>query len=440
MNVLFVMILCAATADDPVSYARQVAPLLDEHCLACHDDGNETSGLALHDVPAMVKGGRHGAGIVVGRGDDSALVQYMKGVRQPQMPPKTSIPLDQIDILKRWIDQGAKVDAADPSARREEVRKAAAEEAATFASDAPPPVTGLSYSPDGRWLAVASYREVIVVEAASGKLARRLAGFADQVTAVAFDPAGSRLAAAGGSPGVGGEVRVWRVEGWQESCVLRGHADTALSLAWRPHTDQVATSSLDKLIMVWDVEKGSAIRTIKSHADIVNSVAYSPDGRLLASASADRTAKVFDADSGLQVAGLASHGDSVLHVAFSPDGKYLATSAADAGIALWKVGEWRNPERKFGHTGPVYNTAWRADSESLWSVSGGRPSFLSYKKVSGDRAAPIDKSSMPKDWLYAAATSPDGTAAAVGGWGGEVTVYGLQDGKIVRRTVPGRDK
>ena len=26
------------------------------------------------------------------------------------MPPKTSLPLDQIDVIKRWIDEGAKVD------------------------------------------------------------------------------------------------------------------------------------------------------------------------------------------------------------------------------------------------------------------------------------------------------------------------------------------
>ena len=438
MNTLIALV-CCLLADDPVSYSRQVVPLLDEHCIACHDDGNETSGLALHDVESMVKGGRHGAGIVVGKGGESALIQYMKGVRQPQMPPKTSIPLDQIDILRRWIDEGAKVDAADPSTRREEARKAAADEAATFASDAPPPVTGLSYSPDGKSLAVASYKEVIVVDPASGKALRRLAGFPDQVSAVAFEPGGSRLAAAGGSPGLGGEVRVWQVEGWKELRVLRGHADTALSLAWRPHSDQLATSSLDKLILIWDVEKGSIVRTIKGHADIVNTVAYSPDGKLLASGSADKTAKVFDAESGLQVAGLSTHQDAVLQVAFSPDGTYLATSSADKGMGLWKVGGWKNPERGFGHTGPVHALAWRADSSSLWAGSGGRPSLLSYKKENGDRAAPIAEATMPKDWLYAVATAPDGGSAAVGGWGGEVTVYGLNDGKLLRTFVPGRD-
>ena len=37
---------------------------------------------------------------------------------------------------------------------------------------------------------------------------------------------------------------------------LEGHADTILALAWRPGTNQIATASLDKLILVWDVEAG----------------------------------------------------------------------------------------------------------------------------------------------------------------------------------------
>jgi WD40 repeat protein len=389
----------------------------------------------------MLKGGRRGPAIVPGRGGESAIVQFMTGRKQPQMPPKTSISLDQVDVIKRWIDQGAKVDDAGAlAAKRERARKLAAEEAAVFASDAPPPVTGLAFSPDGKVLAVAGYKEVVLVDPASGKTIRRLAGFPEQVTAVAFRPDGTSLAASGGTPGRQGEVRIWSAASWSEIMVLRGHADTILAMAWRPGKDQMATASLDKLILVWDVGAGKVVRTIKSHADLVNGLAYSPDGSKLASASADKTAKVFDADTGLQVAGLSTHRDAVLAVAFSPDGEHLATASADRGMALWKVGQWNNPLRNFGHTGPVFAIAWKPDGSSLWAGSGGRPSFLSYKKENGDRAAPIDEGSMSKDWVYAAAVSPDGRSVAAGGWDGKVMIWGLNDGKKLREIVPGKDE
>ncbi len=430
----------AADNAPPVSYTRDILPFLEEQCIACHDDGFETSKLSVADVEAMLKGGRRGPSVVPGKGSESLLVQFMKGVKQPQMPPKTQIPLDQIDVIRRWIDEGAKVDDAGPLAvQREEARKAAAEaEAAAFASDAPPPVTGLAYSPDGSLLAVAGFREVLILHPPDFRLARRLGGFADQVTAVAFSPDGRRLAAAGGTPGKGGEVRVWEAATWAEPKVLRGHADSILALAWRPGSNQLATASLDKRILVWDADAGTVARTIKNHADIVCAVAYSPDGKKLASGSADKTAKVYDAETGLQTAGLTTHNDAVLQVAFSPDSQFLATAGNDRNIALWKLDNTQNPQRNFGHTGPVYGLSWCPDGKALFASSGGKPSVLSYKREDGNRIVQINEQTMPQDWVYAVAVAPDNQSVAAGGWDGTLTIWSLKDGAKRLALVPGR--
>ena len=85
------------SSEPAVSYSRDVVPFIEEHCIACHDDGFETSDLALHSVEAMKEGGRRGPAVVPGQGEKSLLIQYLNGTKQPQMPPKTSIPRDQID-------------------------------------------------------------------------------------------------------------------------------------------------------------------------------------------------------------------------------------------------------------------------------------------------------------------------------------------------------
>ncbi len=427
----------------PVSYAREVLPFLEDQCLACHDEGFETSGLSMATIEAMRKGGRRGPAFVPGKGSESLLVQFLDGSRQPQMPPKTSIPRDQIAVVKRWIDQGAKVDSLDPAdARRLDARKAA--EAASFASDAPPPVTSLSYSPDGKQLAVAGYREVLVVDPTTGRTEARLGGFADQVTAVAFHPDGLRLAAAGGQAGRQGELRLWQLDGathsWRDSGILHGHDDTILALAWRPKSDQIATASLDRLILVWDSASGKLVRTIKNHSDIVDALAYSPDGLRLASGSADKTAKVYDAETGAQVAGLASHNEAVLAVAFSPDSKHLATAGADRQIRTWTLANPSNPDKGFGHTGPVYALAWRPDGSSLLAGAGGKPSFLTYKADNGQRVVNIKEDTLPQDWVYAVAASPDNQAVAVGGWDGTVSLWSLTTGEKLRAFIPGRSE
>ncbi len=430
----------SSAEESPVSYARDVFPFLEEQCLACHDDGFETSELSLADVPAMIKGGRRGPAVVPGKSDESLMIQYLTGERQPQMPPETSIPLDQVAMLRRWIDEGAKVDASpEELAQQAEARYAAAEAVAAVSTDAPPPVTSLAYAPDGKVMAVAGYREVVLVEPGSGRPLRRLLGPPDQVTAVAFHPDGTLLAAASGLPGRQGEVRIWKTETWNEVRVLRGHADTVLAMAWRPGSKQIATASLDKLILIWNAETGKQVRQIKSHADIVDALAYSPDGKTLASGSVDKTAKVFDAETGLQQASLNGHNGAVLQVAFSPDGQRLATAGADHQIRLWNLENTNNPERGFGHTGPVYALAWRPDSSSLWAGSGGQPSFLSYKRENGQRVVDIPGETMPKDWVYAVAVAPDGQTVAAGGWDGAVTIWNLKDGMRLRLFIPGEE-
>lgn len=95
----------------PVSYSQQVAPLLALHCYSCHGD---SGGLNMRTHAALMLGGNLGKVVLPGNPEGSLLVHFIEGRRGP----KHRMPLDgqplsheQIQLLRRWIAEGAKPDA-----------------------------------------------------------------------------------------------------------------------------------------------------------------------------------------------------------------------------------------------------------------------------------------------------------------------------------------
>lgn len=106
--------LRVSAAEQPINFSRDIRPLLSDNCFACHgpDEGQRKAKLRL-DVKEGAFEVRDGHAII--KPGDSANSELIKRIvtTDPDdlMPPaKTGKKLTtaQIDLLKRWIDQGAK--------------------------------------------------------------------------------------------------------------------------------------------------------------------------------------------------------------------------------------------------------------------------------------------------------------------------------------------
>ena len=103
----------AAPASAPVSFNREILPILSNNCFACHGPDEKARKTRFHfdtKDAAFIKDGV----IVPGHAGDSLLVQHITSTDpEERMPPPDSgrtLTEKQIDLLKRWIDQGANWD------------------------------------------------------------------------------------------------------------------------------------------------------------------------------------------------------------------------------------------------------------------------------------------------------------------------------------------
>src|SRR5436190_23580689 len=75
----------AAPVAKPVSFYRQVRPILQRHCSGCHQPAKQGGNLQLISYELFKKGGENGASFVPGKPDESQIVKQISGVK-PEMP------------------------------------------------------------------------------------------------------------------------------------------------------------------------------------------------------------------------------------------------------------------------------------------------------------------------------------------------------------------
>lgn len=105
---------CLPVAAATVDYTREVKPILAEHCYRCHGASQQKGGMRVDTAAFALKGGDNGAGFIAGKSAESLLIQALKGTHDDisQMPyKKPPLPDAQIEMIARWIDEGAKAPA-----------------------------------------------------------------------------------------------------------------------------------------------------------------------------------------------------------------------------------------------------------------------------------------------------------------------------------------
>lgn len=116
-NLILQVILVGTTplfaADDVLTFEQHIRPIFRAHCLDCHGATEELQGgLDLRLVRFQVRGGESGPALTPGSPQESYLLDRL---RNGEMPPgEKKVPAAEIDLIERWIAQGAKTARPEP--------------------------------------------------------------------------------------------------------------------------------------------------------------------------------------------------------------------------------------------------------------------------------------------------------------------------------------
>jgi WD40 repeat protein len=456
----------AATAQTPakpkpVSFINDIAPILKENCFACHDSKKRKGKMDMTTYASFRKGGINDDPVAPGSPVSSRILLLLRATGKERMPPREAgeaLPKAKIDLIARWIQEGAKLDAGiGPKADLvRELRLRWQPPAPPAAYTRPALITALAFTPDGKKIVAGGHHELTVWDAATGRLEKRIATRAERAYGMVF-LADGKLAMAGGRPGQEGDVRVYDLNAGMPKmaggvALLDGVHDRAVFVTELAETDdsvlcialsrdgkKLAAGGCDRMVRVWDVSGGAAKarleQSIENHADWVLGVAFSPDGKHLATASRDKTAKVWDLAARESVLTFPDHQQPVYAVAVTADGKVGISAGEDNNVRYWHAtDEGKQVGKQIrvggGHGKAVMRLVYHGDPKNpLLATCSQDATVRLWNPTNG---AALRVLSGLTDYIYAVDLSRDGSLVAGAGFSGEVRVWRTKDGALVK--------
>ena len=411
----------------PVSFREQIAPILLQQCQSCHGPTEQKGGYRLDTFDFLSRKDDTGdPPLVPGQPEKSDLYSLLVTAEADERMPKKAAPLpkETIDLVRRWIAEGAQFDGGDKTAALVEIIPPRVHDKAPEVYSLPLPVTALAFSPDGSELVASGFRELTVWKPDEGKLLRRIANVAPRTFEIAYTPDGGALAVASGSPGEFGEVRLYEPKTGAMLRQIISAADAVLDVKISADGRWLVTGGADHCLSIFDFATGERRHRLSVHSDAVTAVAISPDSTQVASVALDRAAKVFDIKSGKLVSTYRDHQSPLYGIAFTHDGKQVMTAGYDKSLHQWSIADAKK-QRDLVLEGNVLRMQVLGD-QIYFGGSGKKISQASIVDLKAGRVL-----SAVGDWVYALAIHAPTHRLAVGGYDGKITVWNMEDGKQV---------
>jgi WD40 repeat protein len=279
-------------------------------------------------------------------------------------------------------------------------------------------------SPDGKRLACRAEKGVLKVwDVETGRGVFVLRNLQDPVSAVAFSPDGTELAAICGK-----EMRIWEAATRKPVRTFPGEFSyspysRSTYLAYSRDGKRLTTGTRGgSWVKLWDAATGGLLRTIRSTD--VRGIALSPGGTRLAIGGGDGSVKIWDAARDPDITPIPvelSNDDEGFWL--SPHGNLVLTGRKKNSVRLWNtvtgepfgdpLGQWTALD--YSDDGKRLALADTAKQVKIWDLTTGK----AVRTLQTERRTDI-------------AISPNGKWLAVGGHGGTLKIWDIDKGIEIR--------
>lgn len=423
-----------AHAEPAVSYHRQIWPILQAKCQGCHQPASPGGKLVVISYADFLKGGEHGAAFQSAHPDASIVLDYLTGKRTLMPKGGPALPVAEIALFRRWIAEGAKDDTPavkDPiNATHPPVYSA------------PPVITALAYSPDGKVLAVSGYRETLLHHADGSGLVARLVGASQKIQSLVYSPDGTLLAAVGGSPARFGEIQLWDTKTNKEVSAVKSTFDTLFGASISPDGKKLGFGGADNSVRVVTVPECKEIMRLDNHSDWVFATTFSMDSKNILSAGRDQAIKLTLVDGGSFIDDINTHYSALRCLVRNPKADQVLCAGDDGIPRLYKIfrteartmnQEDHNLVKAFDKQ-PGVATAVAFAPDGLTIAVGSEAGVVNLYQVADGKA--VGSMSGLGGTIYTIAFAPDGKQLAVGGFDGMVRLYDLPSGHLAKAFCP----
>jgi len=437
LSVFLLSITSLSSAEKPVSFHHDLVPVLKRSCTGCHHPGKLKGDLDLTTYAAFAKGGKNGPGFKPAQPTNSIVIEEISGA-EPSMP-KEGDPLtkDEVALFARWIAEGAK----DDTPTNANSFKLAAPPTYT----APPVISALAFSPDGKTIAVSGYHEVLLHSTGSSNLVVRLLGESPKIESIAYSANGKLLAVSGGAPARFGEVQIWETAGNTLVRSIKASLDSLYGVSFSPDAEKVAVGGADKSVRVFSVKDGKELLKFDNHSDWVFGTTFTSDGKRLLTGSRDKAMKWIEVSNSQFIDDINKLLENVLCIARHPKEEQVVYGGEQGVARIYKISD--NQGRTAANNdvnlikeyerlpGPAQAVAWAPNGTNI-AVAGAAPEVRVYTAgKDGKRVATLKGHAGA---IFALAFSPTTNWLATGGFDGTVRIYDYtaKSNELVRAFVP----
>ena len=212
--------------------------------------------------------------------------------------------------------------------------------------------------------------------------------FSDRITALDFSPDGQSLSIGSGPPSRFGDVKIVAIEtGEVQRDFGEAHSDTVLGLRYSPDGRQLATCGADKLCRLYQLDSGQLLCSFEGHTHHVLGVSWQNNGQTLATAGADNSVKSWNVATGERKQSIAGFGKEVTGIEFVGMTDQVVTSSVDGQARLHNA----------------------SNAQQVRVFSGANTA------------------------LYTVSASDDGQFIAAGGQSGQMWIWKIADGVLLRK-------